>query len=705
MTVAERARTKRLKSAFVASTQLRPMAQQLASTRTPAAYAGVMSYAQAHTGEASAAAYLALGHAYLLDHRYGEAASSFHTANARGDALRDYADYLEAEADLQAGHGAEADAILEGFAVRHADSIFAPNIPVMLASAYLQQGNPQAALRVLLPLASQTVGTRSDFLYALGRAYQLSGNLSQAASVYRSLYLSQPLSSEAAQARTQMQAIGAPPLTLAERVTHADRLFAARRYEDASEDYHSLAREAAASGAANKDSLEIYAAACDLKLKRLKKGDAERLPNTSDDSGALKLYILAELARNDNDFTTNRNIIAEMTEAFPTSHWLEEALYSAGNMYLLKREYAQAAGDYSQLVQRFPGSSFAPSSHWRAAWLNYRMRNYSEAARLFDEQLRNYEGGLEIPNALYWRGRIYEDEEHDPGQAENYYRVLASTYPNYYYALQAKQRLAALPAQSAVPSPVLANVKPVPVPELTDQLPEDDIHLIKARLLANAALNEYIAPEIEASPDSETWGAFAQAQIYTSYGEYSRALQTMKHSNISFFALPTDQVPLSYWKLLFPQPYWPELADDSAKNGLDPYLVASLIRQESEFNPGAVSHANAYGLMQLLPSVGKQMARKEGGKHFNPSQLLNPLTNLELGTENLRIVLARFGGQVEYALAAYNAGDDRVREWQTTGDYKDIPEFVESIPFTESREYVQAIQRNREMYRHVYSGR
>jgi soluble lytic murein transglycosylase len=168
--------------------------------------------------------------------------------------------------------------------------------------------------------------------------------------------------------------------------------------------------------------------------------------------------------------------------------------------------------------------------------------------------------------------------------------------------------------------------------------------------------------------------------------------------------LPLEQVPTVYWKLLFPQPYWSDLTADAQKNGLDPYLVASLIRQESEFNAGVVSHANAYGLMQLLPSVGKSMAKKQGMKGFNANQLLNPSVNLQLGTENLRLVLERFDGQPEYALAAYNAGDVPVRQWMAIGNYKDIAEFVESIPYTETREYVQAILRNREIYRALYAG-
>jgi soluble lytic murein transglycosylase len=301
---------------------------------------------------------------------------------------------------------------------------------------------------------------------------------------------------------------------------------------------------------------------------------------------------------------------------------------------------------------------------------------------------------------------LYEDEEHNFGQALNYYKMLQTAYVNSYYGILARQRMAVLGQRETVaPSTVLASVRVLDDPGLTDQLPENDPHLIKARLLANAALNEYIRPEIQLSATSGQWGALAEAEIYESFGEDTRALQAMKRSRIPFFSLPVKAVPMAYWELVFPRPYWAELESDAKEHGLDPFLVAALIRQESEFNPEAVSRANAYGLMQLLPSVGKSLAKQEGEKHFATNELLNPTENLKLGTLDLRKSLDRYNGQVEYALAAYNAGDSPVHQWMTRGDYKDVAEWVESIPYTETRDYVQGILRNREVYRAVYAGR
>ncbi len=703
--VAATAESRKLVSAFTASAQLRPMAQQLVATRSAAAYGGVSAYAGSHTGEAAAAAQLALGHAYALDRKYGEAQAAFRLAGTRGEALADYADFLGAQAAVQANRGGEAYPLLERFGERHPGSIFTAQVPVLLANAYLQQGNGQGALTALNALAGTPAGEKPDVRLTMAKAFQATGNVGKATELYRGIYLNNALSFEAGAARTQLAAMNAP-LSAADRKQHADAMFNAKHYSEAQSEYLALKKNESALTQADKDALDIYAAVCDLRLKRLGRAEVDGLPVTSDDSAALKLYLESELRRNANDFDGHDALIAQMVQKYPRSRWLEEALYSGGNMYIVKHDPVRAIADYSLLVKQFPNSTYAPSAHWRAAWMSYRTRRYPDAARLMDEQITLYPAGNEIPGALYWRGRLYEDVEHDLGQALNYYATVNAAYVNSYYAMLSRQRITALGKRTLPePAPALTSVRHIETPALTDELPDNDIHLIKARLLANAALNEYIAPEIMASPTSAQWGALAQAEIYQSYGENTRAVQTMKHSGLPFFAMPVAEVPRVYWELLFPRPYWEALASNAQKNGLDPYLVSSLIRQESEFNPGAVSRANAYGLMQLLPSVGKSLSKKVGIKKFNTGMLLNPATNLQLGTIDLRQSLDRYSGQVEYSLAAYNAGDTPVRQWIAINDYKDIPEWVESIPYTETREYVQAIVRNREIYKAVYAGK
>jgi soluble lytic murein transglycosylase len=695
------ARSRKLQRAFVASSQLRPMAQELATMRSPAAYAGVTAYARAHTGEAASAAYLSLGHAYLLDHRYPEAAASFQKANASGTTLDDYADFLAAQADMEAGKLSDAEALLTGFAGKYPESIFVGRLPVMIANLSLQQNDPQTALRVLHQHAADPIAGHADFQLALARANQGTGSIEEASRLYRHIFLGFPLSDEGQQAKTQLAVVGAtPPLTMAERRAHADALYAGGHYSDAGEEYRALAHDSQSDPPA-KNALLVAAASCDLKTKRLSKEEVDALPDTPDDSGARRIYLAVELARNKDDGNTQQALVTQMEQRFPDSPWLAEALYTSGNMYLLRKDYQQAIVYYSELSNRFPTHRYAPSSHWKAAWLNYRLGNYSEAAVMFDKQIANYAGGKEIPAALYWRGRLYADQEHQPAMAAAYYQTLSRAFEHYYYAQVARDRLAELGQVSPADVAMLSNIHHEEIPALTDDVPEDDEHVIKARLLANAGLNEFIPAEIQAADGSDQWGAFAEAEIYSSDGETFRAMRVLKRALPFYTSAPIDTIPMGYWKILFPQQYWSSIEQQAARNGLDPYMVASLIRQESEFNPGAISPANAFGLMQLLPSVGRSMAREEGIRHFNEIELLNPETNIRLGTRYLKETLDKFAGQAPYAFAAYNAGDSRVTDWQAIGKYHGMDEFVESIPFTETRDYVQAILRNESIYREL----
>jgi soluble lytic murein transglycosylase len=695
-----RARTTRLKQAFVASAELRPMAQQLMTMRTPAAYAGVTSYAQRHTGDAAAAAYLSLGRAYQIDKRCDAAVTSLKQAKAHSEVLGDYADFLAAECEHESGHEAAAEALLKGFNTRYPDSVFDVEAPELEANVLLAQGDASAAQRALLTIADVAQDMPNYELTAGKIAYAIQQN-AEAERLFTHLLLSHPLTTEAEVARARLTAMGAESnLTPEELRSLGDAYYNAGRYNLASEQYHALARHATLDPGA-RNGYAVAAAACELKLKRLSEGEAKALADTSDDNGARRLYLLMELARNRDNDGEQQRLVSQLEERFPQSQWLGEALFSSGNMYMLRRDYAAAVGYYSYLATHFPSNKNAAAAHWRAGWLSYREGLFPDAARMFDEQIRQYPTATESAAALYWRGRLFEMQDHQPAQAAANYRTVVSRYQHYFYAQMARQRLSALGQPVTVSQTEIEGFKSPPIPHLTDTFPADSPHIAKARLIANAGLNDYIGQELAADPDSESWGALAEAQIYASFGETFRAMKALKRALPYATSAPINSIPLAYWRILFPEPWWDTIKTESAKNGLDPYLVASLIRQESEFNPSAISYANAYGLMQIEPSVGKSLARQEGITNFQTYQLLNPEVNIRLGTRYLKQMIDRFGGVQEYALAAYNAGDSRVVDWQSAGPYHGIDEFVESIPFTQTRDYVQAILRNEEIYRGI----
>jgi soluble lytic murein transglycosylase len=224
----------------------------------------------------------------------------------------------------------------------------------------------------------------------------------------------------------------------------------------------------------------------------------------------------------------------------------------------------------------------------------------------------------------------------------------------------------------------------------------------RSRLLRGAGLDDLADAELRFGARNESQPALLAIEMASSADAAYLGVRAMKSLVPDYLGVPLESASRRFWELLFPLPYRGELAADAARCGLDPYLVAGLVRQESEFNPGALSHAKAYGLTQVRPATGRMYARQAGLRRVNEQSLLQPAVNLKIGTTILRGMLDRNGGKLEQTLAAYNAGPNRAAEWIAWKSYREPAEFVESIPFTETRDYVQAVLRNQEIYRRLY---
>jgi len=698
-------RVRRIRQAFVASTTLRPMAQQLIQDRSPAGYAGVEAYARSHSKEdAGALAWLVVGYAHFLDHDYAKAVDPLNRAKPLAGDLGDYVAYYLGTCYLQTGRQAEGLAALANFSATYPDSLVVRDAHLSYASALLTEGRAAEAADLL---EKDRLPARSDLELTIGKAYAALGQNAKAADALANVYYNMPTAPEADAAYAELKKLPSlPPATPAQRKTRADLLMKAKRYNDAADEYRELASHATAESRPAAE-LALADALHRSGRNREAKSELTTLPGATADQSAQRLYILGEVAWASDENATFYRSVDELRQAAPTSPWLEQALLSAANLHLVHHEYEQSLDAFRELQQRFPNGSRASYAHWKVAWLTLRLGRNDEAKKLFDEQIEIYPGANETSAALYWRARLAE-EDNQPAMARAYYQKLSDRFRNYYYAELGRDRLKKLSEGTDAPGkyPLLDRIPPLEHGEKVtlSELSTDDLHLQKAELLGNGGLVDFAVRELQAaaSADGGNWGPAETAQLYIDTGHYDRAIEVMKHSVPSYFAVDIPTLPRAYWEALFPRPYWSDLKKFSVANGLDPYLVASLIRQESEFNPLAVSRANAVGLMQLLPKTGKVVAHQEELRRYNATELFTPAVNLQLGTRYFRGMVDKFGGSFEHALAAYNAGSDRVEEWMGQGQYRDAPEFVESIPFTETREYVQAILRNTAVYKQLY---
>jgi len=583
---------------------------------------------------------------------------------------------------------------------------------VLQAKGLAGSGSATEAIRILREHYGELPQPDGDL--ALATAYQAAGDQPHAAQYYQRVYYGFPGGDQATRAAAAVLALRdsmgsaypAPaPQIMIERV---NKLLAQREYTRAKAEFQSLVpqlggaeREQARVGIGAADYLNGDVAAAYSYLRTLELSDAE--------ADAARLYYLAECARKLNDDEQMLEAVRKLAKHHADSVWRYKALVAVANRFLVTNQYEKYIPFYKAVYETFPDQSQSATCHWRVAWAAYIHRQH-QAAELLREHLQRYPGHPSASAALYFLGRLAEAEG-DYAAARAFYTRLAAQFPNYYHGILARQRMTQPDIMAAGPSAKTAQfLRPIAFPPrkpAAPTQPDDETawRIARARLLESAGLPDLAQAELR-------FGARNSSQPYLLAMEVARTaatpherLHNMKSAAPDYLALSLEDAPAAFWQLLFPLPYEKDLTRNAKQQNLDPYMVAALIRQESEFDPQALSAKHAYGLTQVEPATGRALARRAGVRKFSNRSLFQPAINLKLGTYYLRELLDQWGGKWEETLASYNAGKSRVNDWTNWNQYQEPAEFVESIPFTETREYVEAVLRNATLYRELYATR
>lgn len=337
------------------------------------------------------------------------------------------------------------------------------------------------------------------------------------------------------------------------------------------------------------------------------------------------------------------------------------------------------------LLKRFPSGRHAATARFRAGMISYIEADRKSAVAQFDSLYGRDSNSAEALASLYWAGRSYSALG-NTSKAKDRWRAIIRREPLSYYAVMAARKLDTA-LVSADRSP--ANYARIPsvdsalnrVVELKDLGMDVEAGFENDRLFRDALADQRIM--------------VATAHALAGSDQSSRSIALGKRALDEIGYSPEN------FRLYFPVLERETLISSSKTNGLDPALVAALIRQESNFNPQATSPAGARGLMQLMPAVGQQLAAEKGIGPWNPDLLYDPAVSIRLGTAHLSTLVRKYPELVK-ALAAYNAGESRVEKWSTKKGASDPEIFTERIPFVETRDYVRAILRNRAYYQALY---
>lgn len=672
---------------------------------TPGAYEKLSAFAKTNAANVfGARAALALG---ADDYNKNHAPQALAwLVKAKGDTLlTDYVLYWTAMTQHTLRRNGEALANLETIEHDHPGTAIKEQLLEVLGPTAIEAGKPQLAVEALE--AYPSVSVKPALLLERAQAYRAARLTARAARDYQILFYKYPLTDEGKAAGSALpsliKSLGKeypyPGVELQEQ--RAQAFFDAHKWKEARAEFEKLLGMLREPANPHRQLAQLRIAQARVQSKASPSLVAS-LTVPDFDVDAERLYALSQIYRSDKKESEMLSAIEQLLQKYPASKWAEDALMAAGNYYWVDLNRAKAAIYYQRVLDTFPSGKYAPNCEWRVAWVAYLNRR-PDAADKFISYLRRYPVSSNAPNALYWLGRNAE-RNGKPPQARSYFRMAVERFPETYFGQHAAIRLETLGPGEEDPPEFLAQIPPPPPLRPFDEPIATSVmeRWTRAQALRTIAFDS--AAELELRSAYFAAGSprllFEAAQAAFDQGHFAAGMAYGRLIVPNFDARKFPDVPLIVWRTLYPLPYEAALRREAAKNGFDPMLAAGLIRQESTFQADAVSPKDAVGLMQVLPKTGRLLARQLKIR-YTKTKLFEPDFNLQVGMLYVTGLL-RWSGAPEYALAAFNAGEDRIAAWRAERNYEEIPELVESIPFTETRDYVQIVLRNAEVYRMIY---
>ena len=632
------------------------------------------------------------------DGDYAAALTLAKRARAGDKALHDYATLYVGLSQLRSGQTSEAARTLDALREDRPHGYVSVAAALARGEAAESMGEHAAAAAIYERLSDDKAAPLEEVLPRLGRAALAAGDRKKAADAYLRVYYELALTDAGAAAQQQLELLRDQIERSGYKadLSRASMLFGARRYTDARAAYQAIVGQTSGD---DRELAELRIAECDFFLRRYdaaREGLRPHLERASRRAEARFFYLsaLRDMGQHDQYVSLTRALVDE----FPDSSWSEEALNNLGTHYILNNEDELAARAFAELYRRFPTGPRAERAAWKSGWWHYKNGDYAGTVQVFEAAAVAFPRSDYRPSFLYWAARAHAQQGRGPEAVERL-QIVHTDYANSYYGRLASERLArrggALnPADRAVATshPPVAAAAPKPPTE-------PRIRALLAAGLYDDALNElrYAQRSWGGSPALDATIAWA----YHRKGELRRAITIMRRAYPQFLTSGGQQLPNEILQVIFPLTYWDSIRRHSATRDLDPYLVAALIAQESTFDPGIRSSANAWGLMQIVPSTGRRLARTLNIRRFTTSTLTHADTNIRMGTLYFSQLVRQFGG-THYALASYNAGENRVVRWKAERPGLEQDEFIDDIPFPETQNYVKRVLGTAEDYRRLY---
>ena len=573
--------------------------------------------------------------------------------------LADYAAWLAASAQFGLRNYSAVVGALDPVWKQTPASPLQSSSTLLAAQALMLNSAPKDAVDILRKNYAALAQPQTDLL--LAQAFAAAGDQVSAAIYNQRVYYNYPASAGAALAGAELARLRTaldanyPPVLPEAMLTRAHKLVQAGQAKTVRKELEEMIPQL---GGADRDLARVRLGVADYEANDTVAAHRElsEVESLSPAVDAERLYYLVQCDRRLNNQDESDQHLDRLAHLYPNSQWRLDSLLVAANRYLITNQMDAYEPLYRACYETFPKDPEAPVCHWHVVWSHY-IRRRADSADMLRAHLRLFPAAETASAAMYFLGRLAE-EAHDSSAAATYYGEIAGQYPNQYYAMLARDRLSKI-GLGAASAPVheflhsIAFTERVRIKNFTPG-PAASARIERARLLQQAGLNDWAEQELRygARTAASSSSSVTDEQPYLLAmqlgsllaGKPDQALHVIKSYAGGYLYVPVESAPREFWTLAFPLPFRTDVETYAKQNGLDPFLVAGLIRQESEFNPKAVSPAGARGLTQIEPTTGRDLSRRLKLTTYSAAALFQPRMNLQLGTYYFRSLLGSVEG-------------------------------------------------------------
>lgn len=603
--------------------------------------------------------------------------------------LGDYAALYQAEALFKLKRYGDAGGKAASLTKSYPSSLLLRRADKLAADALFEAGDTKTACKAYQQFVEKypSGADAVEALFQTVRCRELSGDPAGALQGYRNIWLNNPASPFAARSQERLQELDRekklPPCTADELLRRAATLYALNEFSAALKTLDLIPAAGLNETAGQRIALRAGLAQYRLRHyrqaeKSLAKAAASPLEAVRSEA---RFWLAKTCERQDQDDRALA-LYTELANEGKRQEYADDALLEAGGLQRSRGRFAQAAALYEQLLRRHPDSRFASRAQWEHGWCRYLAGEFAAAADIFKKVVKDEP---QREKALYWLGRALENSA--PAESEAVFRTLLDEYPAGFYATWRREQKGIRDSREALGQRSV-------IQELPRMSGAEKPLALAGLGLAEEARSELSALRKKLGDKKANFPALVRT--YLEMEEYAPAIALFMQNR----PIKWEKATLPLWAAGYPLAFSDLVRHNAAVNNLSEGLVFALIRAESSFTPAIKSPAGAIGLMQMMPATARQTARDKTG--FTPQKLVVPEYNIMLGTRHLSDLMREYNQDIVFVAAAYNAGSSALERWRRNlrGLKKD--EFIESIPYQETRDYVKKIYASTATYRQLY---